>query len=212
MPTAYSYIYSSAEHRFVYMFQSASVWNIALSFQNIKAWNGITCKMHLILRRRKEPHGLPIISQTCLGVCWLTSIDCWTVEIELRAAPCKSLNTSNPPFDGQGSACVLFAITSNYFCLTWIPTVAPLWQELASSQWSAPMNYFAVPTSCHNQVMTSAPPWKSIISHPLCTMCTVFYFAKYRKKHICTWILPSLLGSYLWPMKYNFFGNITLCL
>ena len=211
MLTACSYNYSSAEKWFVNMFQSALMWNIeflkyrslgcthlqnASNFEEEQKWRMVWLFFHRL--------HLGYVDQYKLLNSWNQVKSC-TVQC-ISGIPRISLLIGNAPT----VYCLLLHPTT--FCLTWIPTVAPLWQELASSQWSAPMNYFAVPTSCHNQVMTSAPPWKSIISHPLCTMCTVFYFAKYRKKHICTWILPSLLGSYLWHMKYNFFGNITLCL
>ena len=73
------------------------------------------------------------------------------------------------------------------------------------------MNYFAVHTSCHNQVMTSAPPWKSIIPHPLCTVCSVFYFAKYKENTFALGFRHHCLDPIcdLWNIKKVW--NITLC-
>ena len=123
-------------------------------------------------------------------------------------------NTSNPPFDRQRSACVLFAITSNYFLLDLDSDSSSLWQELASSQAverSHELLCGAQPTSCHNQVMISAPPWKSIISHPLCTVCSVFYFVKYNKNVFALGFRHHCLDPIcdLWNIKKVW--NITLC-
>ena len=156
------------------MFQSASMWNIELLEYRSLEW------YHLQNSNFEEE------KSTAWFACSFTDLLCvdqyrllnsWN-RIKSCTMQCISEIPQIPLLMGKAPPVYCLLLHPTTFCLTWIPTVAPLWQELASSQWSAPMNYFAVPTSCHNQVMTSAPPWKSIISHPLCTVCTVSYFAK----------------------------------